>query len=87
MFGGVPTWLIVLFRMVLEKTGKSNLLEVWPNLQAYMHGGVGFEPYRETFRYLIPGDDFVYQEIYNAWEVLFRCPVRSKAVRYAATRR
>ncbi|MFM8370935.1 MAG: GH3 auxin-responsive promoter family protein [Bacteroidota bacterium] len=71
MFGGVPTWLIVLFRMVLEKTGKSNLLEVWPNLQAYMHGGVGFEPYRETFRHLIPGDDFVYQEIYNASEGYF----------------
>ena len=71
MFGGVPTWLIVLFRMVLEKTGKSNLIEVWPNLQAYMHGGVGFEPYRETFRHLIPDDNFVYQEIYNASEGYF----------------
>jgi GH3 auxin-responsive promoter len=71
MFGGVPTWLIVLFRLVLEKTGKSNLLEVWPDLQAYMHGGVGFEPYRQTFRELIPSDNFVYQEIYNASEGYF----------------
>lgn len=71
MFGGVPTWLIVLFRMILDKTGKSNMLEVWPNLQAYLHGGVGFEPYRETFRQLIPSDRFVYQEIYNASEGYF----------------
>lgn len=71
MFGGVPTWILVLFRLILEKTGKQNMLEVWPNLQAYMHGGVGFEPYRQTFKELIPSDDFVYQEIYNASEGYF----------------
>jgi hypothetical protein len=71
MFGGVPTWLIVLFRMILEKTGKSNMLEVWPHLQAYMHGGVGFEPYRQTFQQLIPSSNFAYQEIYNASEGYF----------------
>jgi GH3 auxin-responsive promoter len=71
LFGGVPTWIIVLFRMILEKTGKKNMLEVWPHLQAYVHGGVGFEPYRETFRTLIPSDNFVYQEIYNASEGYF----------------
>lgn len=71
MFGGVPTWIIVLFRMILEKTGKQNMLEVWPSLQAYMHGGVGFEPYRQTFRELVPSDNFAYQEIYNASEGYF----------------
>ena len=71
MFGGVPTWLIVLFRKILEMTGKKNLLEVWPDLQAYMHGGVGFDPYRQTFRDLIPSDQFLYQEIYNASEGYF----------------
>jgi hypothetical protein len=71
LFSGVPTWLIVLFRMILEKTGKSNMLEVWPHLQAYMHGGVGFEPYRATFKELIPSDQFSYQEIYNASEGFF----------------
>jgi hypothetical protein len=71
MFGGVPTWIIVLFRLILEKTGKSNMLEVWPRLQAYMHGGVGFDPYRQTFKALVPSDSFVYQEIYNASEGYF----------------
>ena len=70
---GVPTWNIVLFRRILEITGKSNLLEVWPNLEVYLHGGVNFEPYRAQFEALIPKDDFIYQETYNASEGYFAC--------------
>ena len=70
-FGGVPTWIIVLFKRILEVTGKDNMLEVWPNLQAYTHGGVGFKPYRNTFRHFIPSDDFLNQEVYNASEGFF----------------
>ena len=69
--GGVPTWTVVLLRRILEITGKDNILEVWPNLQVYMHGGVSFMPYRETFRQLIPKEDFIYWEIYNASEGFF----------------
>lgn len=71
MIGGVPTWVVVLFRKILELTGKSNILEVWPNLQVYMHGGVSFQPYRDQFNALIPKPDFIYQEIYNASEGFF----------------
>lgn len=71
MFGGVPTWTIVLFKKILEMTGKDNMLEVWPNLQAYLHGGVGFEPYVHQFKQFIPKDDFIYKEIYNASEGYF----------------
>ena len=71
MFGGVPTWTIVLFRKILEATGKDNMLEVWPDVKAYIHGGVGFEPYREQFKQFIPSDDFCYMEVYNASEGYF----------------
>ncbi|WP_455430653.1 GH3 auxin-responsive promoter family protein [Portibacter lacus] len=71
MFGGVPSWTIVLFRKILEATGKDNMLEVWPDVQAYVHGGVGFEPYRSQFERFIPSDDFTYQEVYNASEGYF----------------
>ncbi len=71
MIGGVPTWVVVLFRKILEKTGKSNIHEVWPNLQVYMHGGVSFKPYREQFKEFLPKSDFIYQEIYNASEGYF----------------
>jgi hypothetical protein len=46
-FAGVPSWLLVLMNKLLEETGKGNLLELWPNLEVYFHGGVSFEPYRE----------------------------------------
>lgn len=71
MIGGVPTWNIVLFRKMLDHYGKDNLLEIWPELQAYVHGGVSFTPYQQVFEDLIPSDKMVYQEIYNASEGFF----------------
>src|SRR5215217_354583 len=68
---GVPTWTIVLAKKVLEMTGKKNLLEVWPNLELYIHGAVNFKPYREQFKELIPCNDMYYLETYNASEGFF----------------
>jgi hypothetical protein len=68
---GVPTWTIVLAKRILEITGKKNLLEVWPNLELYVHGAVNFEPYREQFKRLAPKDDMYYLETYNASEGFF----------------
>jgi hypothetical protein len=68
---GVPTWNILLFKRILEITGKKNLLEVWPNLELYFHGAVNFTPYREQFKKLIPDDNMYYLETYNASEGFF----------------
>ncbi|WP_374949057.1 GH3 auxin-responsive promoter family protein [Mucilaginibacter sp.] len=68
---GVPTWNILLFKRILEITGKNNLLEVWPNLELYFHGAVNFTPYRDQFKKLIPKDDMYYLETYNASEGFF----------------
>ena len=68
---GVPTWNIVLAKRILEITGKSNLLEVWPNLEFYFHGAVNFNPYREQFKKLIPTENMYYLETYNASEGFF----------------
>jgi hypothetical protein len=67
---GVPTWTIVLFRRILEMTGKSSISEVWPNLELYLHGGVSFVPYREQMNQLI-GKPINYLEMYNASEGFF----------------
>lgn len=67
---GVPTWTLVLFKRILEITGKKNMSEVWPSLQLYMHGGVSFTPYKEQFQKLI-GKDIHYLEMYNASEGFF----------------
>ena len=70
-FAGVPSWNLALMRRVLEYTGKSNLLEVWPNLCMFAHGGVEFTPYRRSFEELIPSPEMQYMETYNASEGFF----------------
>ena len=69
--GGVPTWTIVLFRKILEITGKSNILEVFPNFELYLSGGVSFLPYKEQFKAFLPSDKIQYREVYNASEGFF----------------
>lgn len=70
-FAGVPSWMLVLLNKVLIETGKDNLLELWPNLEVYFHGGVNFEPYREQYQKILPSSSFKYYEIYNASEGFF----------------
>jgi hypothetical protein len=39
---GVPTWTMVLFKRILDITGKKTISDVWPSLELFMHGGVCF---------------------------------------------
>ena len=71
LFGGVPTWNLVLFEKMLEVTGKDTIGEIWPQLKTYLHGGVGFDPYRDQFDQLLGIEDFEYYEVYNASEGFF----------------
>ena len=67
---GVPSWMLVLFKRILEKKSAKHIHEVWPNLELYMHGGVSFSPYRKQFEELLPnGVNFL--ETYNASEGFF----------------
>ena len=68
---GVPSWYLVLIKQILAYTGKSNLLDVWPNLEVFFHGGISFTPYRDQYKKLIPGDQMNYMETYNASEGFF----------------
>jgi len=68
---GVPSWYLTLIKNVLAYTGKTNLLDVWPNLEVFFHGGISFTPYREIYKKLIPGDQMHYMETYNASEGFF----------------
>lgn len=68
---GVPTWTIVLIKRIFEICGTDNLLDVWPNLEAYFHGGVSFKPYRQQFRKFIHSESMNYVETYNASEGFF----------------
>lgn len=67
---GVPSWTLVLLKRVLEIREADKILDVWPNLELFMHGGVSFEPYRQQYEEII-GGDIVYMESYNASEGFF----------------
>lgn len=67
---GVPSWTLLLLRKVLEKTNKNQIKDVWPNLELYCHGGVGFAPYKQQFEEVI-GHPVHYQNVYNASEGFF----------------
>ena len=68
---GVPSWTLVLLNRVLELTGKDNIIDVWPNLELYMHGGVNFEPYRDQFLKVLGTNRVNFYENYNASEGFF----------------
>lgn len=67
---GVPTWTLLLLKRILEIRQKETIIEVWPNLELYINGGVSFVPYRKQFETII-GAPVNYLEIYNASEGFF----------------
>ena len=67
---GVPSWNLVLMNKILERTGKKDIKEIWPNLEVFFHGGVSFSPYKPQFDAIISGK-MSYLETYNASEGFF----------------
>lgn len=37
---GVPSWMMAVLKHILEVKGTDNLVEVWPNLEVFFHGGL-----------------------------------------------
>jgi hypothetical protein len=68
---GVPSWTLLLLNRILDITKKDNILEVWPNLEVFFHGGVNFSPYRSQFEALIPSPTMYYVDTYSASEGFF----------------
>lgn len=46
---GIPSWVQLMLRRVMEYHQVENIHELWPNLQVYTTGGVAFEPYQSSF--------------------------------------
>jgi len=68
---GVPSWMLVLLRRIIEYKGVSSIKEVWPNFEVYFHGGVSFTPYKEQFSRLFDNSGVKYMQLYNASEGFF----------------
>jgi hypothetical protein len=67
---GIPTWLLVLLNKVLTIKQATNIVEVWPMLELFIHGGISFTPYKDLFKN-ITSPNMHYMEVYNASEGFF----------------
>lgn len=70
-FAGVPSWNLIMIEKLLEYNNVTDLTQIWPNIELFMHGGTSFDPYREQYKRLIPSEKMNYLENYNASEGYF----------------
>jgi len=68
---GIPTWMLLLIKKVMNGKGVDDLSQVWPSLEVYFHGAVSFTPYRSQFKALVSNPGMYYMETYNASEGFF----------------
>ena len=65
---GVPSWMLKLFDVVKQMSGKKTIAEVWPQLRVVVHGGTKFDSFRNTFKAEIGSDEVQYCEVYPCSE-------------------
>jgi len=64
---GVPAWIQIIFERIISEYKLLNIHEIWPNFSAYVHSGVSFKPYVNSFQHLL-GKPIVYNESYLSSE-------------------
>lgn len=64
---GVPSWVQILLEKIINRYRLKNIHEIWSGLRVFVHGGVSFEPYHNSFRKLL-GRDIFFIETYLASE-------------------
>ncbi len=50
---GIPSWIELMFKKIIEHHNLKNIHEIWPNFKVYTSGGVAFEPYEKSFNALL----------------------------------
>ena len=70
IIAGVPSWIYLILNRIIERYNLSNINEVWPNLELYLHGGVNIDPYKNNFKGFFKNKVNFYQN-YNATEGFF----------------
>lgn len=66
---GTPTWTLRILEGI-QATG-TTVAQTWPHLALFIHGAVGFEPYKQSFLTLTKGLHIRLVEAYNATEGFF----------------
>jgi hypothetical protein len=46
LISGIPPWVQMYYELLLKKSGKSTVKELFPEFQLFIHGGVNYQPYK-----------------------------------------
>ena len=78
---GVPAWIQIIMEKIIDRYKVRTIHDVWPNLGAYVHSGVSFEPYIRSFEKLL-ARPIVYNESYLASEgyIAYQHPENSRGM-------
>ena len=50
---GIPSWMELMMKKVIDHNDLNTIHDIWPNLQVYTSGGVAFQPYEKSFNKLL----------------------------------
>ncbi len=75
VLAGIPSWVQMMMERILERHGLTSLMEIWPNLEIYVSGGVALGPYKQRFKQLI-GKEVHFLDTYNTSEGNLACQTR-----------
>lgn len=67
---GIPAWVQIMIERILAYHKVDSLHDIWPNVAAYIHGGIAFAPYKKTFEKFF-SRPIEYVETYMASEGFF----------------
>ncbi|MEX1003646.1 MAG: GH3 auxin-responsive promoter family protein [Crocinitomicaceae bacterium] len=67
---GIPSWVLLMLKAIMERYELENIQEIWPNFQVYVSGGVAFETYRKDFEE-ISNKELIIIDTYLASEGFF----------------
>ncbi len=78
---GVPAWIQIILEKIIDFYGVRTIHDIWPNLSAYVHSGVSFEPYIRSFEKLLD-HPILFNETYLASEgyIAFQQPGNHKTM-------
>ncbi|MAY83207.1 MAG: hypothetical protein CMP59_03660 [Flavobacteriales bacterium] len=67
VISGIPPWVQMYFERLIQKSGKQNIAEIFPDFSLFIYGGVNYKPYEGAMRKLI-GKSVDSIELYPASE-------------------
>jgi hypothetical protein len=55
LISGIPPWVQMYYERLIERSGKSNIKDIFPNYSLFVYGGVNYAPYAAKLEALVGG--------------------------------